>query len=211
MKFLSTLMRRDDESGFSLPELATALIVMALLLGIGIWLILGTRSKNASITARNQIASDLRLCARMAESSKKPWGILFYNHSYANATWHDVYRWMYFDNCDDNESTNPAHWISPPQGATPNDATHQYRVSLMDQAIMTRSPRPAPNYWNGTYIYVRFKPVGSVLYAQYAVWSGGVRDWRNFGASTFIRCADKDGANPVDVMIYPLGDIGVEE
>lgn len=200
---------KHDQSGFSLAELATTLVVMGFLIGMGVWVLLGTGSASGAKSAQGQIAQDLRLCAKMAETTKKPWGILFYAKGYPNATWHNVYRWYYFNGYGDDEADADCNivWQAPPKGATPAQL-HVYRVPLPDDANLFGTYGSA---WPSSthYVYLRFKPEGASMVTQYGRWSGA-RVWTDIADSPGylkIDVSDRKEDATRSVRVYKLGDI----
>lgn len=197
-----------EERGFSLAELATAIVIMALLIGIGVWVMIGSRYSNAVQSAKLQVSSDLQLCSLMAQASKKPWGIRLYNIMESDGALRNSYRWFYCDNLSDNYETNPPTEVSPPKGATENASGDPLKVIPPGEARIVRTPRPSPDYDPGaTYLDIRFKPSGSVMVCQYSIGNAGSRQWKAFGSGTYIRFSDKSGYNQKDLTVYPLGDI----
>lgn len=192
---LSNLSYRREETGFTYVELLIVILIMGLIAGLGTWMLFGTQSTNAANAGQNQIASDLRLAAEMSKVSKTPWGICFHDRDALGDK--NSYWWFNTAYADDATPSSP---IKPPKGAAPNAANSKYVKPPNGAFISTPDELPEP-----TILYIRFKPVGAVIYAQYMKGDG---TWENVGDSVRVRITDKGGAVQRDVYIYRLGDIG---
>ena len=212
---------RDDDAGFSLIELMVVIAVLALLIGMGIWLMWGAGSATGARTAQGQIAQDLMLCAKKAEATKKPWGILFYGKTYGSSeaamAWRNTYRWYYFDGYGDDEhdaATCLIDWEEPPIGASPagGEPYHVYRVHLQDGAKLFGTY--GSTYPSSTsYLYMRFKPVGATIVTQYGRWVSGMRVWYDISDDPGylqIDVSDRSGEKTENVKIYKLGYVGAQ-
>ncbi len=193
---------REDESGFTIVEVMLVLFVLSLLIGMGIWIMYGAGSKTGARTAQSQIAQDLRLCAKKAETSKDTWGILFYGKTHdANE---NKYIWF----------TGDKAFCDPPLGAV--DATGGGQlVQLQDGAKIFGGSPPWVGSGDADYLYVRFIPVGSSLNVEFYI-SGSPWAWQEIEAIAGdpghlqINVSDNKGDAEENVKIYKLGYVGFQ-
>ncbi|MBU4390876.1 MAG: prepilin-type N-terminal cleavage/methylation domain-containing protein [Actinobacteria bacterium] len=196
---------RDDEAGFSMIELMVVIAILGFLIGMGIWLLYGAGSTTSARTAQGQIAQDLKLCAKKVETTKTTWGMLYYGSNYVTAENRNMYLWFYFDD------TATLQFCDPPIGATPGKSGYGGKVPLQEGAKIIGEPypwmvAPAPNQ---DFLYVRFKPVGSTIAAQFDSGSG----WQDVAPDPGymrIDVSDRKGDAEESVRIYKLGYIGFQ-
>lgn len=74
---MSTTRVREDEQGFTLPELLTVIAVLGVLVAIAIFIWLGILEQRRVDAAANQLASDLRLAHNSATNQLTDWRLAY--------------------------------------------------------------------------------------------------------------------------------------
>lgn len=182
------------QGGFSLVELLTVIIIITLLLGLGSWVLLSNRSSQATRSGETQLVADLRVCATVAETEKRAYGLLLRGPTCATNP--NTYTFLRV-----NDDGTVTEMVSPPPGAS---YRRQY-IELPSQAKFTTFAPAVMTFDNQKQIKIYFNPVGELLYSQYGD-AGNARTDLNENVTAGI--SDSAGTNVRTVTVYKLGEVG---
>lgn len=176
-------------------EMVTVLFLMGLFAGMGLWMLMSSRSGQTAKTGAAQIASDLRACMTRAETEKRPYGIRFRTASAASNP--STYTFMRFN--DD------LTWTALNK-AIPGASYNKQIISMPGRGKITSITPAGYLFDSGRQMDVRFQPIGEIVYSQFG--DGGT-SFTGFWMDATITVTDDSGSKTKTVTIYPRGDVGI--